>query len=49
MNALVASHAGRASPPGRFTFFGLPGPPFPFFRLPRNEGMERREAPGPVT
>jgi hypothetical protein len=38
-------HTANAALPGDFTFFGLPGPPFPFFRLPRNEGMERREMP----
>ena len=36
----------NAMPPGRCTFSGCRARPFPFFRLPRNEGMERREAPG---
>jgi hypothetical protein len=34
-------HAAR-----RLHFSGCRARPFPFFRLPRNEGMERREAPG---
>ena len=27
-------------------FFGRPGCPYPCFRLPSDEGLERREAPG---
>jgi hypothetical protein len=34
--------------PGHFIFFGLPGSPYPFFRSPQKEGLERREAPGSV-
>jgi hypothetical protein len=35
--------------PGDFTFSGCRARPFPFSVSLENEGMERREAPGPVT
>ena len=33
--------------PGDFTFSGLPGPPFPFFRLPRRRGNGAPGGAGP--
>ncbi len=51
VNALVASYAGQdnATLPGDFNFRAA-GPALSLFSVAlENEGMERREAPGPVT